>query len=121
LCLNKSDLISEQEQQKWQERLEKWGYQAIFMSVAQDFGLEQLRENLQHNITILVGPSGVGKSSLINTLIPSLELRVGAISGKLNRGRHTTRHVELFDLLGGGLLADTPGFNQPDLDWKLSV
>ncbi len=66
--------------------------------------------------TIIAGPSGVGKSSLINTLIPTLNLRVGAVSGKLSRGRHTTRHVELFELPTGGLLADTPGFNQPDID-----
>lgn len=67
-------------------------------------------------ITIICGPSGVGKSSLINQLIPALNLRVNAVSGKLGRGRHTTRHVELFELPGGGLLADTPGFNQPALE-----
>jgi ribosome biogenesis GTPase len=57
----------------------------------------------------------VGKSSLINRLIPQLNLKTGTVSGRLERGRHTTRHVELFELPGGGLLADTPGFNQPDL------
>jgi ribosome biogenesis GTPase / thiamine phosphate phosphatase len=53
---------------------------------------------------------------LINQLIPAIDLRVNSVSGKLGRGRHTTRHVELFQLPGGGLLADSPGFNQPDLD-----
>ncbi|MEG3876764.1 ribosome small subunit-dependent GTPase A [Microcoleus sp. herbarium7] len=75
-----------------------------------------LQSHLQGKITVICGPSGVGKSSLINQLIPALNLRVNAVSGKLGRGRHTTRHVELFDLPGGGLLADTPGFNQPALE-----
>ena len=75
-----------------------------------------LHAHLQGKITIICGPSGVGKSSLINQLIPALNLRVSAVSGKLGRGRHTTRHVELFELPGGGLLADTPGFNQPALE-----
>jgi ribosome biogenesis GTPase len=57
----------------------------------------------------------VGKSSLLNALVPDLALRVGAVSGRLQRGRHTTRHVELFPIGAGGLLADTPGFNRPDL------
>jgi ribosome biogenesis GTPase len=75
-----------------------------------------LYSQLQGKITVICGPSGVGKSSTIDQLIPGLNLRVGKVSGKLGRGRHTTRHVELFELPGGGLLADTPGFNQPTLE-----
>ena len=116
LCLNKSDLIGETQQKQWQERLNQWGYNPVFISVFQEQGLDNLLTYLQDKITIVAGPSGVGKSSLINKLIPTIDLRVGKVSGKLQRGRHTTRHVELFELLRGGLLADSPGFNQPDLN-----
>ncbi len=115
LCLNKSDLASEAEQRHWTTRLRQWGYDPILLSLWQDEGSGQLYNLLDQKITVLSGPSGVGKSSLINRLIPQVKLRTGLVSGKLGRGRHTTRHVELFELPTGGLLADTPGFNQPDL------
>lgn len=116
LCLNKSDLVTAAAQEEWRDRLQAWGYDPLFVSVYKKMGLEAVQARLQEQITVVSGPSGVGKSSLINHLIPSAEMRVGAVSGKLGRGRHTTRHVELFELPMGGLLADTPGFNQPDLD-----
>jgi ribosome biogenesis GTPase len=116
LCLNKRDLISASQQQQWQKRLEEWGYQPIWISVATHQGLDELTCQLDGKITILAGPSGVGKSSLINQLIPAAQMRVEEVSGKLGRGRQTTRHVELFELPTGGLLADSPGFNQPELN-----
>ncbi len=116
LCLNKSDLISPQVQEKISDRLLGWGYQPLFISVQNSIKIAELSNYLNNKITVIAGPSGVGKSSLINLLIPTLNLRVGEVSGKLARGRHTTRHTELFELPGGGLLADTPGFNQPDLN-----
>jgi ribosome biogenesis GTPase / thiamine phosphate phosphatase len=115
LCLNKSDLISPEAQQAWVDRFTAWGYPPLLVSTHTTAGLDNLRTQLQNQITVLAGHSGVGKSSLIGALIPDLHLRVAAVSGKLNRGRHTTRHVELFELPTGGLIADTPGFNQPDL------
>ncbi len=116
LCFNKCDLITPEQQQQWQQRLSQWGYDASYISVVQGIGIDQLLSRLEGKITVVAGPSGVGKSSLIDTLIPSINLRVGEVSGKLQRGRHTTRHVELFELPGGGLLADSPGFNQPEMD-----
>jgi ribosome biogenesis GTPase / thiamine phosphate phosphatase len=116
LCLSKSDLATTAEQKRWSDRLRQWGYDSTLISTQASTGLAELRPRLEQKITIISGPSGVGKSSLINWLVPSIDIRVGAVSGRLGRGRHTTRHVELFELPSGGLLADTPGFNQPDLD-----
>jgi ribosome biogenesis GTPase / thiamine phosphate phosphatase len=115
LCLNKSDLVSTQERQEWCDRLGEWGYQAIVISVETGVGVQELQVELDRQITIFAGHSGVGKSSLTNALIPDSNIRVATVSGKLSRGRHTTRHVQLFTMPTGGLIADTPGFNQPDL------
>lgn len=120
LCLNKCDLVTPAEISQWRDRISGWGYEPLFISVKTGVGLGataegfvSLWEKLKDKITVICGPSGVGKSSLINYLVPDVNLRVAAVSGKLARGRHTTRHVELFELPAGGLLADTPGFNQP--------
>ncbi len=116
LCLNKADLLTDAEIESWQARLGHWGYSPITVSTLTQSGLSLLQDQLRHKITLLAGPSGVGKSSLINLLVPDRTQRVKQVSGKLQKGRHTTRHVELFALPTGGLIADTPGFNQPDLD-----
>ncbi|RMH77196.1 MAG: small ribosomal subunit biogenesis GTPase RsgA [Cyanobacteria bacterium J007] len=116
LCLNKIDLVSPETLERWRDRLQAWGYTVLCASIPRREGLDAIRRQLQGEMTAIAGPSGVGKSSLIDALIPSVNLRVGDVSGKLARGRHTTRHVELFELPDGGLLADTPGFNRPQLD-----
>jgi ribosome biogenesis GTPase / thiamine phosphate phosphatase len=116
LCLNKCDLISADEQDGIKQRLSNWGYQPLFISTYKSINIDFIYGQLKDKITVFAGASGVGKSSLINTLIPGVNIRVNEVSGKLARGRHTTRHVQLFELPSAGLLADTPGFNQPDLD-----
>ncbi|WP_413295698.1 ribosome small subunit-dependent GTPase A [Synechococcus sp. MIT S9452] len=113
--LSKADLVSAQQRQQWLDRLVGWGYQALAISRHDPAGLAALADRLGRGVAVLCGPSGVGKSSLLNALVPDLKLRTAAVSGKLQRGRHTTRHVELHDLPSGGLLADTPGFNRPEL------
>lgn len=115
LCLNKSDLVTDVQRQDWCDRLSEWGYQPIVISVETGLGVKELQLELDRQITVFAGHSGVGKSSLTNALIPDSNIRVATVSGKLSRGRHTTRHVQLFTMPTGGLIADTPGFNQPDL------
>lgn len=117
LVLGKVDLVEEGVLAAWCARLEGWGYRVWPLSTHRGRGVEALARQLAEGggIGVVCGPSGVGKSSLLNALCPELALRVAAVSGRLRRGRHTTRHVELFPLQGGGLLADSPGFNRPEL------
>jgi len=91
--------------------LANWGYPALAVSTATGQGIAQVYTQLLQRTTVLAGPSGVGKSSLMNTLAPGLQLRVGEVSERQGHGRHTTRHVEIFTLEGGVRVADTPGFS----------
>jgi ribosome biogenesis GTPase len=116
VVFSKADLVPVAQRDSWCARLRGWGYDPIAISTATGEGLPLLKERLARpGIAVVCGPSGVGKSSLLNALVPSLGLRVGSVSGRLRRGRHTTRHVELFSLASGALIADTPGFNRPEL------
>ena len=91
------------------------GYTVIQTSAETGLGVEELRQLLQGKFAAFTGNSGVGKSSILNALAPELALPVGEVSDKLGRGRHTTRHVEVYRI-GEGLVADTPGFSSFDTD-----
>lgn len=90
------------------------GYPVLSCSVARGTGLDDVRRALAGRLAVIAGQSGVGKSSLLNGIIPGLSLMTGEVSDKLGRGRHTTRHVELIAHPDGGFIADTPGFSQLD-------
>lgn len=90
------------------------GYDVIQTSAHDGEGMESLRSALAGHINMLAGQSGVGKSSLVNALVPGLSIATNEISVKLGRGKHTTRHVELIPMASGGYMADTPGFSQLD-------
>lgn len=114
ICFNKSDLVEPSGFAPARIYREA-GYRIFFTSALQRQGIDALAEALCGRIAVLAGPSGAGKSSLLNALIPGLQLKVGEVSSKLQRGRHTTRHVELLGLPAGGWVADTPGFSSLSL------
>ena len=116
IILTKIDLITKNDLILYINKFKSWGYDCIPVSIHNSQGIDSLIERFRKTkLTVLAGPSGVGKTSLINHLIPTLSLPTSSVSKKLKRGTHTTRHVELFAIGNGSLLADTPGFNRPEI------
>lgn len=113
ICVNKCDLASGKELQSYYERA---GYPVCCVSAATGDGMETLRNAISGKLNAFTGNSGVGKSSILNALDPSFHLKVGEVSQALGRGKHTTRHVELFRLENGAEIIDTPGFSSFDVD-----
>ena len=116
IVLTKIDLITKNELILYINQINSWGYDCLPVSIQNLQGIDTLIERFRKTkLTVLAGPSGVGKTSLINHLIPTVSLPTSSVSKKLKRGTHTTRHVELFAIGNESLLADTPGFNRPEI------
>lgn len=115
VCFNKQDIASDGEKEALRSAYETCGCQVLFISALEDEGLEKVRELLEGKTTTVAGPSGVGKSSLINRLAPAAHMETGEISRKIERGRHTTRHSEIIALGGETFIMDTPGFTSLDI------
>ena len=113
LCVNKCDLDPAEDLLRIYRHA---GFRVIQSSAETGEGVEELRKLLKGKLTAFTGNSGVGKSSMLNALCPSLTLSTGEVSEKLGRGRHTTRHVELYRLDEDTYVADTPGFSSFDTD-----
>lgn len=115
ICFNKMDIESENSKAIG-EMLEKSGYEVLYLQGKHGVGIEGLKAKIHDNITVFCGPSGVGKSTILNKVLGREVMKTGDISNKLKRGKHTTRHSELVRV-EGGFLVDTPGFSSLELDF----
>lgn len=119
ICFNKLDMVQEAEIHKMVIQYQNSGAKIYLTSTYHNEGLEKLKTDLVGKTTVLAGPSGVGKSSVINAIFPEAGMETGEISEKIKRGKHTTRHSELFYLGGDTYVMDTPGFTSlglPDME-----
>ncbi|MDF2886027.1 MAG: ribosome small subunit-dependent GTPase [Lacrimispora sp.] len=116
ICFNKIDLTQEEEMGNLRRMYEAAGYAVYFTSIYENKGIGCVRDILAGKTTVLAGPSGVGKSSLTNLLYPEAEMETARISEKIQRGKHTTRHSELFGIGNQTYMMDTPGFSSMYLE-----
>lgn len=112
ICVNKIDLDESGERRGIFDRYREAGYPVIYCSVETGEGIEELRQHLQGKISVLAGPSGVGKSSLLNRIDPTQDIRVGEISDATGKGRHTTTATTIIPMADDTFIADTPGIRQ---------
>ena len=111
ICINKIDIASKDELDTLIKDYTKIGYKSITTSAADNIGIEELLHSLQNKVSVFCGPSGVGKSSLLNRLAPWINMETGNLSKKNNRGKHTTRHTQLVKLCENSYIMDSPGFS----------
>lgn len=111
ICFNKMDLIDSEKVKEYEKIYEKSGYSVISASTYEEHGMDVIYKVLEGKTTALAGPSGVGKSSIMNMMNPSANMNVGDISKKIERGKHTTRHSEIIPVGENTYLMDTPGFS----------
>lgn len=117
ICFSKADLVSGEELERRLLPYRESGYPLLAVSSLQGRGTEELRGLLKGRTTVLAGPSGVGKSTLLNLFVPEARMETGAVSEKIRRGRHTTRHAEIFPVEENTYLMDTPGFSSVFPSW----
>ena len=115
ICINKIDDIEEEEIEKIADNYKKSGCKVYKTSTVTGEGIKEFGECLKDKTSVLAGPSGVGKSSVMNCLFPEADMVTGEISEKIKRGKHTTRHSELFNVADNVYLMDTPGFTSLSL------
>lgn len=111
LVFNKCDLVGEEQRERLRSVYEKSGCKILFVSAKKQQGIREIKELLEKKTTTVAGPSGVGKSSLINLLQSSVNMETGSISEKIQRGKHTTRHAEFIFMGEDSCILDTPGFS----------
>lgn len=116
IVLTKADLDEDNTLDKLKSIYELSGYKVIPVSNKTKLNIDKIKEELKDNVVVFAGPSGVGKSSLLNEIDSNFKLQIGEVSDKIKRGKHTTRHAELLKLECGGMVADTPGFSSLTLD-----
>lgn len=114
ICINKCDLL--EEKADFLQDYVQAGYKLLMVSAQEGKGIQELKNLLTGRVTVFAGPSGVGKSSLLNAVDSNLELATGKISDKIKRGKHTTRAACLLPLPEGGTVVDTPGFSAAELE-----